>query len=51
MQNFLDSIRNGQQPNCPFEVGFRSAIACQMAVRAYREGRTVTWDEKTEDIV
>jgi predicted dehydrogenase len=46
MQNFFDCVRSRKEPNCPFEIGFRSAIACQMAVRSYREGRTVTWDEK-----
>ena len=45
MQNFFDCVRSRKEPNCPFEIGFRSAIACQMAVRSYREGRTVTWDE------
>ena len=51
MQNFFDCVRSRKEPACPFEIGFRSAIACQMAVRSYREGRTVTWDEKLEDIV
>ena len=51
MQNFFDCVRTRKEPNCPFEIGFRSAIACQMAVRSYREGRTVKWDEKLEDIV
>ncbi len=51
MQNFLDSIRTGKQPNCPFEIGYRSSIACRMAVDSYREGRTVYWDEKREAIV
>ena len=51
MQNFFDCVRSRKEPNCPFEIGFRSAIACQMAVRSYREGRTVKWDEKLEDIV
>ena len=51
MQNFFDCVRSRKEPNCPFEIGFRTAIACQMAVRSYREGRTVTWDEKAEDIV
>jgi predicted dehydrogenase len=51
MQNFFDCVRSRKTPNCPFEIGFRSAIACQMAVRSYREGRTVTWDEQKEDIV
>ncbi len=51
MQNFFDCVRSRKEPACPFEIGFRSAIACQMAVRSYREGRTMTWDETTEDIV
>jgi len=51
MQNFFDCVRSRKEPACPFAVGFRSAIACQMAVRSYREGRTVTWDEQREDIV
>ncbi len=51
MQNFFDCVRSRKEPNCPFEIGFRTAIACQMAVRSYREGRTVKWDEKLEDIV
>ncbi len=51
MQNFLDSIRTGQQPNCPFEVGFRVSIACRMAVESYRQGRTVRWDPVKEEIV
>jgi predicted dehydrogenase len=51
MQNFLDSIRAGNTPNCPFETGFRTAIACRMAVDSYREGRTVKWDPVKEEIV
>src|SRR5579862_1172751 len=38
IQNFLDSIRGAAQPNCPFDVGFRVAIACRMAVDSYRQG-------------
>lgn len=51
MQNFLDCVRSRKQPNCPFEIGFRSAIACQMAIASYRQGRTVRWDAKREEIV
>jgi predicted dehydrogenase len=51
MRNFFDCVRSRKEPICPFEIGFRSAIACQMAVRSYREGRTVRWDEKREEIV
>ena len=51
MQNFFDCVRSRRQPNCPFEVGFRSAIACQMAIVSYRAGRTVRWDAEREEIV
>jgi predicted dehydrogenase len=51
MQNFLDCVRSRQEPNCPFEIGFRSAIACQMAITSYRQGRTVRWDGQREEIV
>jgi predicted dehydrogenase len=51
MQNFFDCVRSRKEPTCPFEIGFRSAIACQMAIRSYHEGRTVKWDEKREEIV
>jgi len=51
MQNFLDCIRSGNPPNCPFELGFRVSIACRMAVESYRKGRTVRWDRDKEEIV
>ena len=52
MQNFLDAIRDsGTQVNCPFDLGFRVAIACRMAVDSYREQRTVRWDATREEIV
>ncbi len=51
IQNFLDSVRGTAEPNCPFEVGFRVAIACRMAVDSYRQGRTLRWDAGKEEIV
>jgi predicted dehydrogenase len=51
MQNFFDCVRSRKEPDCPFEIGFRSAIACQMAITSYRRGRTVRWDAEREDIV
>ncbi len=50
MQNFLDGIRNGAAPNCPFELGYRVAIACRMAVDSYRQRRPVRWNPSTEDL-
>lgn len=51
MRNFLDCVRSRQQTNCPFELGYRSAIACQMAVAAYRRQTTVRWDREQEQIL
>ncbi len=51
MQNFLDSIRLSREPNAPFELGFRVAIACRMAVESYLQKRTVHWDAAAEEIV
>lgn len=51
MRNFLDCVRSRQQPNCPFEIGYRSAIACQMAVASYRRQTTVRWDREQEQIL
>jgi predicted dehydrogenase len=50
-QNFVDCIRSGQEPNCPFELGYRVSIACRMAVESYHQGRTVRWDKDREAIV
>src|SRR5215469_16097157 len=51
MRNFFDCVRSRKEPNCPFELGFNSAIACQMAIASLRQGRTVQWDTEKEDIV
>src|SRR5208283_3606150 len=50
-QNFFDCVRSRGEPNCPFELGYRSAIACQMAIRSYHEGRKMRWDAENEEIV
>ncbi|MCC7153040.1 MAG: Gfo/Idh/MocA family oxidoreductase [Bryobacterales bacterium] len=51
MLNFVDCIRNGGQPTCPFEIGFRVSIACRMAVDSYRRKKPVRWDAVNEDIL
>jgi predicted dehydrogenase len=50
MRNFLDCVRTGKEPNCPFDVGYRVSIACRMAVESYRQQRTIRWDPGREDI-
>ena len=51
MQNFLDSIRAGKEPNCPVDVGFRASVACRMALESYRQQRTILWDAAREEMV
>lgn len=52
MQNFIDNIRGtATSLACPFDLGYRVAIACRMAVDSYRHGRTVRWDAQKEEIV
>ena len=51
LQNFFDCMCSHKEPNCPFEIGFRSAIACYMAITSYRQNRPIRWDEKAEEIV
>jgi predicted dehydrogenase len=51
MQNFFDCMRSRNEPNCPFELGFRAAIACRMAVISCREQRVVRWNPANETIV
>jgi hypothetical protein len=51
LENFFDAVRFNRDVNCPFDVGFRVAIACRMAVQSYRERRVVRWDPASEEIV
>jgi predicted dehydrogenase len=51
MQNFFDCVRSRKEPVCPFELGFRTAIGCQMAIASYRRQTTVRWDPATEEII
>jgi predicted dehydrogenase len=51
LQNFFDCVRSRNEPVCPFELGFRSAVACQMAVASYRQQRPVRWDAQKLEIV
>jgi predicted dehydrogenase len=51
MRNFFDCVRSRSEPVCPFDLGFRTAIACQMAIASYRRGTTVRWDSGTEEIL
>jgi predicted dehydrogenase len=51
MGNFFDCVRTRKEPNCPFDLGYKSAIACQMALVSLRTLRAVRWDAEREEIV
>ncbi|WP_337177835.1 Gfo/Idh/MocA family oxidoreductase [Paludisphaera sp.] len=51
LANFFDCVRTRSEPNSPFDIGFRSAVACRMAVEAFRRNATVRWDPATETII
>jgi predicted dehydrogenase len=51
MRNFFDCVRSRKEPDCPFELGYKSAIACQMAIASLRQSRTVQWDPQKQEIV
>ncbi len=51
MRNFFDCVRSRKEPNAPFEIGYKSAIACQMCNMSYRLKRTVHWDPQLMEIV
>lgn len=51
MEDFFRCIRQGGEPACPFELGFRVPIACRMAVNSGRQGRSVAWHPQREEII
>ncbi|MDZ7637008.1 MAG: Gfo/Idh/MocA family oxidoreductase [Bryobacterales bacterium] len=44
MQNFLDCVRNRQQPIAPIEAGFSHSVAVLMADAALTQGRRMSYD-------
>jgi len=50
MTNWLDCLRNRQQPDATVRDGFAHWVAVIMAARAYREGRKLYWDASAETI-
>jgi len=49
--NFLDVIRGGGPLHCNVELGCATMVAIKMAVEAYRQRKTLTWDAKAERVV
>jgi predicted dehydrogenase len=51
MTNWLECLRSRKQPNATVHHGFAHSVAVIMAARAYREGRKLWWDAKSESIL
>ena len=51
MTNWFDCLRSRKAPNATVLNGFAHSVAVIMAARAYREGKKLYWDPKTEQIV
>ncbi len=51
MGNFLDGVRGTDALHCNIELGCSTMVAIKMAVEAYRNGRTLTWDADAERAV
>jgi predicted dehydrogenase len=50
-RNFMECLRNRQQPNCTMLTGHRATTACQLANIAYRTGHKIRWDATREQII
>jgi len=51
MTNFLECLRSRKAPNATVLNGYAHSVVVIMAARAYREGKKLYWDPKTEQIV
>ena len=48
VRNFLDCVKSRKRPAAEVEIGHRTITACHVGVIAYKLGRTVRWDVKSE---
>jgi predicted dehydrogenase len=51
MTNWFECMRSRKTPNASVLNGYAHSVAVIMATRAYREGKKLYWDAKTERIV
>lgn len=47
-KNFIDAIRGDAKPNAEIEIGHKSTTLCHLGNIAYRTGKTLKFDAKTE---
>jgi len=48
IRNFIASIRGDEKPNAEIEIGHKSTRLCHLGNLAYRTGKTLLFDAKTE---
>ena len=48
VRNFLDCVKTGNAPNADIEIGHASTRLCHLGNIAYRTGKTLRFDPKTE---
>jgi hypothetical protein len=51
LANFLESIKDGKRPNADIEEGHKSTRLCHLGNIAFRTGRVLRFDGKTETIL
>jgi predicted dehydrogenase len=51
LRNFIDCVKSGKKPNAQIEEGHKSTRLCHLGNIAYRVGRVLHFDAKTETIV
>lgn len=51
VRNWMDCVRNRQQPNAPATAGYAHSIACIMTTAAIRTGSRATFDESTQEVM
>src|SRR5262245_34813623 len=51
LRNFVECVKSGKKPNAPIEEGHLSTRLCMLGNIAYRLGRTLKFDHRTESII
>jgi hypothetical protein len=51
LMNWLDCMRDREQPNATVDHGFSHSLVCIMAAQSYWSGRKLYWDAQAERIL
>ncbi len=50
VRNWLTAVKDNKDPSSPIELGHKVITAAHMANMAFRTGKKVVWDEKTQSV-